>query len=235
MHTAYCPDLDPLSTTITLTGDERDHAVRTKRMRPGDELLLFDGKGTIARCCVLRTSGALELEIISTDTSPKPACRVEICCPVPKGPRASTLIDLLSQVGADAWRPLESAYSEQTASPARVERLTRVAQEALKQCRRPWLLDFYDPIQFIAALEGPDQIILAEASGDSLENIPRITAGAIRVLVGPEGGWRDDELDLARQSNVPIVRFGDTVMRIETAAAVSCALILEHTRRSNEE
>ncbi|MFG0256331.1 MAG: RsmE family RNA methyltransferase [Phycisphaerales bacterium JB043] len=227
MHTAYWPELTDQATHLSLTGQERDHAVKTKRLREGDRVLVFDARGTIATCSVTSASRSLELEILSRTFTPRPETAIEICCPAPKSQRASTMIDLLSQCGADAWRPLTTAFTEQHTTPARLERLRRVASESLKQCRRAWMLEFLDALSLDEALRASGLVILADASGDRMSTLERAPGGDIRVLIGPEGGWREDELDLARQHGVPIVRFGEHVMRIETAACVSCAMVRE--------
>ncbi|MHC4975520.1 MAG: RsmE family RNA methyltransferase [Planctomycetota bacterium] len=210
-----------------MSGPERDHAVRTKRLREGEILLLLDGRGTIASARVTRAARTLDLEILSCELTPGPTTDVEICCPAPKAQRASTMIDLLSQAGASAWRPLQTAYTEQPITPARCERLGRVAQESLKQCRRPWLMEIREPISFEDALGDDARLILADASGAPLSGTDVEGESSIRVLIGPEGGWRDDELELARERGAKIARFGPHVMRVETAACVACATLLD--------
>ena len=106
-----------------------------------------------------------------------------------------------------------------------MDRLSRTAAEASKQCGRAWLLEIGATLSFEGAI-APDAraVVLADASGDRYQ---RGGSPDIRLLIGPEGGWSARELNQARASGVRIARFGPHAMRIETAAIVAAAVVLD--------
>jgi 16S rRNA (uracil1498-N3)-methyltransferase len=222
---------------LRLTGDEARHAVRVKRLAPGDHLELLDGAGLRAHAVVERTStpgsGAtgvwLDIRIASTGVADPVSPCLEVCSAVPKGPRAAELVEQLSQVGAASWRPLVAERSVVDPGDAKLDRLRRVALESAKQCGRPWVMAIDDEITLTAALDGPGPVIVADASGGPLR---AATAPApLRLLIGPEGGWTPRELDaIAAAPTATLARFGPHVMRIETAAVAAAAVIINAAR-----
>ncbi len=209
--------------TLLVTGEEANHAARVKRLRPGEPVALFDARGTVADGRVVQAEAGkralLEVRLDALRTVGRVSPRVEVWCPPPKGDRLETMIDQLSQLGVAAWRPLRTARAERDAF--RADKLGRVAIEAAKQCGRAWALDIGDWTGFDDALADP-RAVLADAAG--LPAGP--AAGDTVLLLGPEGGWTDDELARAHATGRGVRRFGVHVMRIETAAVAAAACLL---------
>jgi 16S rRNA (uracil1498-N3)-methyltransferase len=217
---------------LEIVGEEARHALRVKRLEPGDPLEVLDGRGGIgearlARAERVRSQWRLVLDIRAVRRAEPTPPRVEVLSPAPKGPRLAELIDALSQAGAASWAALASDRSGAELSGGRSDRLRRVAAEASKQCGRAWLLEIGEPVSLREALGRPGAV-LADASGEPYR---RSGASAITLLIGPEGGWSPTELDAARAVGLPIARFGPHTMRIETAAPIAAALILDAERR----
>jgi 16S rRNA (uracil1498-N3)-methyltransferase len=229
MHALHLPDLDPDAASIEVRGPERDHAVKSRRLRPGEQALLLDGRGGRALAEVEAVAPALRLRILERSRIAPVAPAVEVWSPPPKGPRAGDMIDALSQVGAASWTPMNTAFAATEATNARLDRLERVAVEAMKQSQRAWLLTLGAPREFDDALAPAPgtRIVLADASGD---HFTHDGAARVRLLIGPEGGWRPDEIDRARAAGASVCRFGPHVMRIELAAPVATAIVLARAR-----
>lgn len=228
-HRVHYPDLGSLVGAappggIVVEGDEAHHAARVKRLREGDLVGLFDGRGltSVATVDEIRTGkrASLALTIDAIDRHEPVQPRVEVWCPPPKSDRLDTMIDQLSQLGVAAWRPLRTQRSERDAF--RADKLERVAVESAKQCGRAWLIEIGDWIVFDDAAGDP-RAMLADASGVAI-NGPA-TSDAV-LLLGPEGGWAGDELERFRATGKPLIRFGPHVMRIETAAVAGAACLL---------
>jgi len=213
---------------LTLTGDEARHAVRVKRLRVGDEALALDGAGLVADARVTEAGRSLVLDIGPVRRLDPPSPAVEVWSATPKGPRLATLVDLLSEVGAGAWTPMRTERANIHPSAARRDRLGRVAVEAMKQCRRGWMLTLGEPSDLADALNVGAEVVIADPAGDPYR---RVGADRVRLLVGPEGGFTAAELGRARDAGARVCRFGPHVMRIEIAAAVACAIILDAERR----
>ena len=212
---------------LVIGGDEAHHAGRVKRLRPGERVEVFDGRGAFAEATIGGiTTGkraALSLTVGEVRRAQPGAPRVEVWCPPPKGDRLDTMLDQLSQIGVASWRPLRAGRSER--NDFRADKLRRVAIESAKQSGRAWLIDVGDWIGFEDAIADP-RAILADASGGTVS--PEAHGDTV-LLLGPEGGWTAGELGRFRATGRPIARFGRHVMRIETAAVVGAGCLLTDT------
>jgi 16S rRNA (uracil1498-N3)-methyltransferase len=219
---------------ITITDDEAAHAIRVKRLEPGEALGLLDGAGTVADGVVAaihkgpRRDGGpgVEVRITARHLVPETRPRLSVLTATPKGGRVDEMIDGLSQVGAASWAPLSTARGVVDPREAKLARLERIAREAAKQCGRAWILRIDRHRAFAEALTDRSvRTILADASGLPFTTPP--DAGSpIRLLIGPEGGWTPAELESARTAGATIARFGPHTMRIETAALAAAAVIM---------
>lgn len=225
---------------VRLTGDEAKHALRVKRVGVGDAVELLDGAGYVAAGVVDGVSSPggggiwMDVRVGRAGLAPQVAPRVEVCSPTPKGPRSAELVEQLSQVGAAAWRPLITDRGVVDPGEMKVERLRRVAHESAKQCGRAWVMEIGEPIALGAALVADGvQVVVADATGARYRSGPGV--GAVRVLIGPEGGWSDGEREVIAgtppgTSGVVLASFGPHVMRIETAAVAGAAVVLDAAR-----
>jgi 16S rRNA (uracil1498-N3)-methyltransferase len=232
---------DRIGETILIEGDEARHALRVKRVRAGEHVELMDGRGTVAAGVVADAPGAaasapgkrhgkddLYVRIENMRRIEPTHPRVEVWSAAPKGSRIDEMIDQLSQVGAAEWRPLETARGVVDPRETKLERLTRIAAEAGKQCGRAWTLTIGPRATFDDAIRATPgvSIIIADASGAPWNPQLPPDIKAIRLMIGPEGGWTPEELEKARSAAATIARFGLHVMRIETAAAIACGILL---------
>jgi len=225
--------------TLEIAGEEAKHAVRTKRLGEGDPVELLTGQGHVATARITTISKrpksaggdwAMSLFIEQTRTEPRTTPQIHIRSGVPKGPRLEALIEDISQAGAASWGPLETKRSVVDPRPGKLARMERVAAEAAKQSGRPWLLEIQPSQALASALEPTSApFVIAEASAP-----PYQPAGAesLTLLVGPEGGFEDGEIEQAVAAGARPASFGPHVMRIETACTVACAILLDSERRA---
>lgn len=226
MHTLFLPDAPAAAAAFRVEGDEARHAVRVKRLGTGDRVRVLNGRGAMFICSITATGRALDLIVEESHTLARVAPRLDICSATPKGPRLDKMIDALSQVGAASWAPLGTDLGVVDPGEHKLERTLRIAAESAKQCARAWTLEIAEHIDFASALQGDDIVI---ACADALPYQP---AGreAIRLLVGPEGGFTSREIDRARAAGARTASFGPHIMRIETAAVVAAGIILNAER-----
>jgi 16S rRNA (uracil1498-N3)-methyltransferase len=209
-------------------GDEDVHHLsRVLRLRPGEEVVVSDGRGRWARTA-WRGHGVEPVSGLggpggdgSVQFEPAVEPPLTVVFAPTKGERPEWVVQKLTELGIDRIVPLRSERSVVRWSGPRgqatVERLRRVAREAAAQCRRVRLPEVAETIGFeeLGALGAPGQVALAQLSGD------RPTVAERVVAVGPEGGWSTDEL----ASGLPTVGFGLSVLRAETAAVTAGALM----------
>jgi 16S rRNA (uracil1498-N3)-methyltransferase len=234
MHHLLVDTLDATLGTLAIEGEQARHAVRVRRMNPGEPVILMDGAGRTAEAAVEgsdkngpENSWRLLVRITTVLEHPPLAPAIHVLCPAPKGDLLETMIDQLSQIGAASWRPLDSDRSEREPRAGKIDRLLRIAHESAKQCGRPWFLEIGEPVAFDNALRLPGAV-LADAAGVSPTRVftdaePGQWDRGIHVLVGPEGGFSDDERSKARHAGLATVALGPHVLRIGTAAVVAAS------------
>ena len=201
--------------TPTLDDDDRHHLGRVLRLRDGDDLTLGDGAGRW-RGAVYRGGDDPEPvgDVVAVPLS-DPAVAVGFA--LIKGGRPELVVQKLTELGVDRILPLSADRSvvqwDEAKATTQVERFRRVAREAAMQSRRAWL-PTVDEVAAARDVQPAAGVVLAEPGGDPID-------GSVRVLlVGPEGGWTDEEL-----IGHPTVGLGPTVLRAETAAISAGTLL----------
>ncbi len=219
-----CPEL------ITIEGPEAQHLARVKRARIGETVGVLDGQGAMGFGEIAEITGskqrpmvAILLDHIDMIASVEP--RIEICSAIPKGDRLDRMIDQLTQIGVESWRPLICDRSERDPDSIRTDRIERIINEACKQCIRARLLLVQPPMTFTEALANTNvPTIVCDGSGQS--TIAPVKDTRSRLLIGPEGGWSDDERAAMRESDAQICRIGVHTLRLESAAVVAASISL---------
>jgi len=234
IHRILLEDLAPqIGVRVVIGGDEAHHAARVKRSEVGDPINLLNGRGMHASAVIrdIRKSRQgtweLEAEVTSITIEERAKPRIEVLAAAAKGDRLEEMIDGLSQVGADAYRPLLTRRTVVDPREGKMNRLRRVAAESLKQCGRGWLLEIEDAMTFADAIKPtPGTLVLAaDASGGPLPAAAVATAERVVLLVGPEGGFSDEEFAQLKAAGVTLFCFAPHVLRVETAAVVGAAMI----------
>jgi 16S rRNA (uracil1498-N3)-methyltransferase len=234
IHHIYAPALD--ANPLTITGDEAQHAIRVKRLEIGDPIIAFDGQGGRAQGLISLTQKlprtgewSLQIDIRDHSTLPRTTPHVQVWTALPKGSRATEMIEGLSEVGAASWSPLHTARSIVESGDHKLAKLQRAAIESSKQCQRPWILEINPGGDLNAALRNIPPGGIVVACHGSAHPLPMPPPTWLRLLVGPEGGWSPQELDFLTSKGVTLARFGPHIMRLETAAVVAAAIALSHS------
>lgn len=233
LHDLDVAGLEPGTSEIVVEGEEARHAQRVKRVREGEAVFILDGRGTRLRGEVARTGRSLAVRVLERDSLAPLQPAIRVCSPPPKGPRLGALVDALSQVGAAAWSPLETSRAGKGLTESRRRRLDRVAVESAKQCGRPWLLEIGEAATWAQAMErlksrDAGSVVIADTSGAAY----RATGeDDIDILIGPEGGFTEAEQQEAAEAGAKRCAFGPHTMRMELAAPVAAAIVLDAERR----
>lgn len=211
-----------------LDPEQTRHVRKVLRRGEGDAIELFDGEGGLAHAVIAGFDGpraACRVEHLEHHDPPKP--RITVAAAMPKGTRPDDMVEQLSQVGADCFVPLLTEHGVVSPRPQKLERLERQAVESAKQCGRLHLLQIGSPLEFDQALAEPADVrLIASITGKPLALGERLRAAtSVQVLVGPEGGWSDAELDAAQKAGALTWSLGSHVLRIETAAPAAVAVL----------
>jgi len=235
----YCPDLHCGPATLDET--EGRHALASLRLRPGDAVTLFDGCGHVARATLLagetgaarpahRRARQSTVRVDVIETVSPPAHALTLIVPGCKGDRLDWLVEKCTELGVTRLLFTEFERSVVHVPNTRVEKLRRAAIEACKQCRRAWL----PSIRVLATLTdaqaavGAARVLVAHPADDAAPLGPWLTdhlstVPELAVVIGPEGGLSDSEVDLLRSASGQLVRLAEHILRVETAAVAVAA------------
>lgn len=222
-------DLPPTG-PFRLTGPEGRHAATVRRLRVGEPVVLTDGRGGRASATVTAAGRAeVDLEVDRPTFDPAPAVRVTVVQALPKGERGELAVDLATEAGVDAIVPWAARRCVTRWTPDRavkgVARWTVTAREAAKQSRRsrvPVVHPVATTAQIAELVRSADRaLVLHESatSGLAAGALPR--EGELVLIVGPEGGIDDEELEVFTAAGAGVVRLGPQVLRTSTAAVVA--------------
>src|SRR3954449_13571596 len=220
---------------VDVEGDEAHHAVAVRRLRAGEALALTDGLGTTVTGVVHETGKrrlSVAIEEVATVSEPEP--RLTVVQALPKGDRGELAVEVLTEVGVATVVPWAAARSVAVWRGERAEkslaRWRATAREAAKQSRRAWF-PHVEPLtstQDVAGLvaEASIALVLHETASASVVDVAVPTTGTVVVVVGPEGGIRDDELETLRKAGASVVHLGTEVLRTSTAGVATVAAVL---------
>lgn len=230
-HRFHVSDLD--SPTVELDSQQSEHARRVLRLGIGQNVEVFDGWGNVATGIVSHTGRIVTIDIEEVTHHNPRTPTVDIAVAIPKGNRAENLIEKLVELDANAIIPLITHRSVVEAGAGKFKRFDRIALEASKQCQRNWMLQIYDNTDFTDVIQSTehDLKLIADTPDQNdeqtIHGFPEQAKSAqkVLVLVGPEGGWINEERSAARNAGFIPWCFGPNVMRIETAAIAATSIL----------
>lgn len=214
-----------------LPPSESRHATAVLRLQPGTAVELFDGTGQIYQG-LIRTADPkrLTVEIISRSSQEKnDAPLLFVFQSLLKGQKMDFLVQKATELGVHAFIPVQTKYIENRGNIARqAERWQRIMMEACKQCRRsrPMRIEPVTRLDDIDAAPFQQRLVLWE--GEKAASLDRdMVAGREQtaLFIGPEGGFHEDEITLAREKGFRPVSLGSRILRAETAALSGMAII----------
>lgn len=228
--------------TTLLDGPEGRHAATVRRLRPGEALVLSDGRGGLAPAEVVAAEGrdALSVRVLDRTRAPEPAVRVVVAQALVKGDRGELAVEAATEAGADGFLPWRAARSvaRWDDGPRGAKALGKwrsTAREAAKQARRPWQPEVGEPVttgQLAQRVGGAAAaLVLHESAEAGLADVALPESGEILLAVGPEGGVDDAELARLTGAGAVAVRMGREVLRASTAACVALGALAVRTGR----
>jgi len=227
--------------TVILGADEARHAHDVLRLRTGDEVFVFDGEGHEYRCEISEfTSGSATLKIIdeAQPLSRESPLHLTLAVALLKGEKFDFVVQKTTELGVTRLTPLMTERADvRIREPAdarkKGERWSRIAFESAKQCGRAQLMLVDSPTNleefFRSITDVQLKLTYTARDGDPHADLAKMDLKDARVaaMIGPEGGWSDDELKQASANGCKIVTLGGRILRAETAA-IAVATLLQH-------
>lgn len=231
----YLPGVRDPGAAVSLRGEEFHHLRNVLRLGPGDEIALFDGEGRGFSGRILEV-GRSEARIRVGAEEPRSRespLHLVLIAALPKGEKLELVIQKATELGVNIIRPVSSSRSEIRRVPGRderkLERWRKIAVGACKQSGRSRVPRVDLPVDLPSALTHPGadlKVVLdagAEGEPPSFGKVGPVTSAILAV--GPEGGWSGEERLAFQKAGFLPLRLGPRVLRSETAAIVSTALL----------
>jgi 16S rRNA (uracil1498-N3)-methyltransferase len=228
----YADTVPAVGDIAVVDGDEGFHAATVRRIRPGEALVISDGEGALADCVVEHADKrSLTVRVTARRTAPRPTPAVTVIQAIPKSERSELAVELATEAGADAiiaWQADRCVARWDGDRAAKgLRRWRAVARSAARQSRRPWIPAVDGPLStrelcgYLAGHRDAVVLVLHESAQRPVHDVTLAGADAIIVVVGPEGGISDSELDALTTAGAVATVLGPTVLRTSTAAAVA--------------
>jgi 16S rRNA (uracil1498-N3)-methyltransferase len=223
-------------TDAVLSGDEAKHASQVLRVRRGDSVTVFDGRGRSARAEIVEVSrNEIRLKLGEERSHPPATPLITLAQAITKGKTMDLIVQKAVELGVSTIQPLLTRHAvvqlDDEDAGKKTAKWQRVAVEACKQCGQdlvpevatvaeflPWLQSATNGLRLIASLaEGARPLREVLRGGDQPEHVT--------LLIGPEGDFSEKETQQALAAGFVPVSFGDIVLRAETAAFFAVAAV----------
>ncbi len=233
----YVNPEDVQKSHLILKDEEFHHAVHVHRKQINQIIWAVNGRGLAYECLVTDIKkDALVAKILNMyHNLSEPAFKLHLGFALIKGSKIDWLIEKCTEVGVSAFLPFISSRTESNVTSTKIQRWQRLTLSAMKQCGRSWKPKIEDPQHFeklcknftgevkLIAHEAEEQFSLKKyLARYNNKNVPQ--SGII--LIGPEGGFTDQEIMLAISCGFQPISLGSRRLRSETAAVVGAALLL---------
>ena len=237
MANFYINKSDITENTAIITGEEAQHISRVLRMKKGDEVTLCDGEGSFYEAILTDFSEKSVTAQITSSRRAETESRVQLTVfqGVPKNPKLETIVQKATEIGVVRIVPVDTSRAvAKLDKSAKVERLRKIAREAAKQSKRGIVPKVTESVSFKEAVRMASQADLAiipyeEETEVSLKKaLSGKSPSTVAIMIGPEGGFEKEEIQLAKDNGIISVTLGKRILRTETAPiAVSAAVLYE--------
>lgn len=218
--------VESIAPSIDVSGHEFHHAVRVVRLREGEEIEIFDGKGHAARGKVGAIGrDTLHVDVTSEIESRESPLRIHLAAAIIQLEKFELVLQKATELGVASITPVVTDRIEVRAERYRGkgERWTKIVFEAVKQSGRAVIPIVNEPARFddVAKMAGIRFVFDSEEKPDGApESIREAT-----IVIGPEGGLSEREIALAREAGCTFQRLGPRRLRAETAAISAVSII----------
>jgi 16S rRNA (uracil1498-N3)-methyltransferase len=245
MHRFYISPEDWNPGALVLTGSEAHHARDVLRMKVGEKVVIFNGRGREITAEIVDLGGdEIGLRRLHEAETATLQCRIILGQAIPKGKNMDLIVQKAVEIGAAEIAPIISDRTivqvDAESAEQKQSKWQQIAVEAAKQCGQNWLPHVHAPrkldelfsateesfdLRLIGSLQpGAQHLkkVLADYSSEH-QNPPR----SVLMLVGPEGDFTPAELALARRHGCQPITLGPIILRVETAA-IYCLSVLSY-------
>lgn len=240
MHRFFVDRSQVEGETIWITGGDVNHIRNVLRMREGEQLQICDGSSKVRLCQIVRIeSDRIQTEILSVEESfAELPAQIYLFQGIPKGDKMEWIIQKAVELGVYAIVPMRTnrvvVKLDKKKEQDRLKRWNGIAESAAKQSGRTIIpsvlpiMELEEACHFIQEFECkmiPYEC--AEGMEQTEKLIKKISYGnRVGILIGPEGGFEKEEVEIALQNGIEAVSLGKRILRTETAGMVVLSVIM---------
>lgn len=224
-------NISGISTQVTVSEETSKHCVQVLRMKEGNILHLTDGKGHLFKASILHPDKRATVVLIeSVNSQTVTPQKIAVCLSLLKNPsRFEWFLEKATEIGVHAIQPLISARTEHTRF--RMDRMEGIVKAAMLQSQQTWLPQLHEPVSFrqLVSESVYHQKLIAHCEDETKQTIRQIKSADqpdCQILIGPEGDFTQEEIELALKNGYLPVSLGNTRLRAETAAVVASSLLV---------
>ena len=211
---------------LLLTPQQQHYLLRVLRLRDGDKFIIMDGMG---KWWLARLQGEQGEVLEPLEVKTELPVAITLMMALPKGNGFDEIVRCCTELGVTSIAPILSDRTLLNPSPQKLERWQRIASEAAEQSERAVVPTILQPVAFNTAIKETTAThrYICEARGDypHLQQVINKTANEIIIAIGPEGGWTNQELEIAIASGFQPISLGRRILRAVTAPIVAISLI----------
>lgn len=227
------------SDRIRLSAGDSRHIATVLRCVEGDAVTVCDGKGGEASCRISGTgNGRIEVDVIGRTRRSADVVLVTLVQAIPKSQKMEWIIQKATELGVWAVVPVMTDRGvvrlEGDRAGHRVERWRKIAEEAAKQCRTAWVPTISPIVPLKTLLEsgvGVDLTLIGSLEGAAaplrsyLRSLEGKRPSSVALMIGPEGDFSPEEMEMAKGRGAVPVSYGSRVLRVETAALYGLSIL----------
>ena len=236
----YIEELSSTDDAVEIYGDEFRHLTKVVRLRPGSRIKLFNGRGLMAEAeveSIGASTASVNIKSFYESEAGESVLGITLLQGLLKGDKNELIVQKATELGVKSVIFFNAGHSVVKVSgaqgEAKLKRLKRVALEAAKQCGRSILPVIEIKADLSAAIfdceEGAIKILFSEVEEErglkGFFELANSSVGKATLLVGPEGGFSDEEVERAVEAGFTPVKIGPRRLRAETAAITAVSLV----------
>ncbi len=219
---------------VVFEGDEARHIAKSLRTKPGEEIILCDGKGFDYKCIAVSVGEKTVLKVIERCPNiSEPSVYLHLYQALPKGSKMEFIIQKAVELGVSEITPVLTSRCIVRLTPEafekKRERYQKIAKEAAKQSGRG-IIPKVNPLLYytdaLKTLEKDNSIIFYECGGAPLRELVNLEQKQISFFVGSEGGFSLDEINMAEENGAQVASLGSRILRCETAPICAASIFL---------
>lgn len=230
-----------------ISGSDHNHIKNVLRMKVGDEFLVsFEGKSHLCTLESLEGDTSVAKIIKANYQSTELPIYIHLFQGLPKADKMELIIQKCTELGVSEITPTEMRNCvvklEEKKKKSKTERWQAIAESAAKQSKRNLVPTVNAPLSFACVMAKADEFdlfLVPYESEDGMNGTKKALSGIkggskIAILIGPEGGFDEKEIEKCKDNNMSIVSLGKRILRTETAAITSVGMCMLYSELSEE-